>query len=415
MINILEITDDYGLGGTQKTLQIYCKYLNKKKLNIFACGFLSGGPREKFIKPHVKKMLVVNGDENILIDFIKNNKINIFHYHGFSRNLYTKNMVKILKYCRNNGIKIIETSPFSLYNKDIDSLIDYRLFVSKANVAKFFWKYGKIIKNLNKFSYFYNPLDINELKKYLLTKNQISEVKNSLNIKQEDFVIGKLGRADIWKWSDEIIDVVPYLIKDIPNLKVVIRALPKQKLSKIKNMNIEKYFVLLPETSSEKEIAQTDQIMDIMLHTSRIGETFGVAIAEAMFFGIPILTTSTDFMQFTIFDRDNAQTEIVENGVNGFIANSVKEIAEKIILLKNDKKKYDLISKTNTAKVENTYAAEKIIREFEDLLESGKLKKATISIEDYKKSIKKDSFLKLLSVNFTALKEYVKYVKLNMI
>jgi hypothetical protein len=84
----------------------------------------------------------------------------------------------------------------------------------------------------------------------------------------------------LWKWDDTIIHVVPKLLKYIPNLKIVIRAIPEIKKNKIKRMGIEKYFIYLPESALEKDITETYQLMDIMLHTSRIGECNSVAINE---------------------------------------------------------------------------------------------------------------------------------------
>jgi glycosyltransferase involved in cell wall biosynthesis len=408
-INILEITHDLGIGGTQKTMQLYCRYLNKNKFNVYACGFLHGGPREKNINKYVKDLLLAKGNEEKVIEFIKKNNIEIFHFHGLFRNKTTIKLLKVLKFCKENNIKTIETSPFSLFDKEVDDLIDIRLFVSKTNIIKYIWKYNNQVKNLNNFTYIYNPLDIEDLEKYILTKNEKIQVRRKYGISKNDFVIGKLAQAALWKWSDEIIDVVPFLIKKIPNLKVVIRSLPKQKLSKIKRMGIEKYFILLPETSIEEEIVETFQVMDIMLHTSRIGETFGVAIAEAMYFGIPIVTVSTDFMQFTLFDRDNAQMEVVENGKNGFVANSIKEIAGKIMLLKENKNIYNLISKSNTKKAEKFFVGEKIVREFENIILNNKLEKPKISIDEYRRTVIKDSFYRLLKINITALYEYLRF------
>ncbi|PIY94082.1 MAG: hypothetical protein COY68_03620 [Candidatus Levybacteria bacterium CG_4_10_14_0_8_um_filter_35_23] len=417
MINILEITNNFGLGGTEKTMQTYCKYLDKKKFNVYACGFLGGGPREKYIKDHVINILVANGDSKKTINFIKENKIKIFHYHNIIRtknirNLDKGKLIKVLAFCKENNIKIIETSAFSLFDEDIDCFIDFKLFVSKTNIVKYIWKYNEKVINLNNYSYLYNPIDIDELKKYKLSKAEIVKVKEKYGIKPQNFVVGKLGRADIWKWSDEIIDVVPYLIKEIPNLKIVIRALPKQKLSKIRKMKIENYFILLPETSSEKKIAETDQVMDIMLHTSRIGETFGVAIAEGMFFGIPIVTISTDFMQFTLFDRDNAQIEVVENDKNGFVENSIKKMADKIIYLKKNISVLNLVSKENTKKSVELFGAENIIKSFENMILDQKISVVKTLITEYKKSVIKDSMYKIFKINYIALTEYVKFILL---
>lgn len=418
-INILEISNIFGLGGTEKTLQIYCKHLNKEKFNIFACGFMGSGPREKNIKRYVKKIIIVNGDENKLISFVEENKIDIVHWHSILRDRRTMyKVIKFLEYCKRNKIKVIETSQFTYFDNRIDNLLYKKIFVSKANLIKFYYKYGKKIKNKDEYALIYNPLDFKELEEAKLSKYEISKFKAKLGIKDYDFVIGKMGRADIWKWSDEIIDVVPNLIKEIPNLKVVIRALPSQKLSKIKSTKLEKYFILLPETSNEKELYATYQILDLLVHTSRIGECNSVAINEMMFFGKPVITNSTDFMQFTIFDRDNGQVELIENGKNGFIANSVKEIAKKIIYLRNNKNVYDVISKENTRKAKELFDIENIIKIFDNVILNknfehlGRIK--TLS-EKYESVVIKDSFFRLLKINSVTLFEYIKFIKLKKI
>lgn len=42
-MNVLEICGSLGLGGTEKTMQIFCKYLSKDKFTVFGAGFLEGG------------------------------------------------------------------------------------------------------------------------------------------------------------------------------------------------------------------------------------------------------------------------------------------------------------------------------------------------------------------------------------
>ena len=47
MINILEVSNSLGLGGTEKTMQIFCKYLDRSKFTIFAAVFQVAAAEKK--------------------------------------------------------------------------------------------------------------------------------------------------------------------------------------------------------------------------------------------------------------------------------------------------------------------------------------------------------------------------------
>ena len=44
-IRVLHVTNRLELGGTEKTLQIFCQYLDKSRFEVFVCGRLGGGVR----------------------------------------------------------------------------------------------------------------------------------------------------------------------------------------------------------------------------------------------------------------------------------------------------------------------------------------------------------------------------------
>ena len=56
------------------------------------------------------------------------------------------------------------------------------------------------------------------------------------------------------------------------------------------------------------------QNLDVFTHGSRVGETFGCVIAEAMANRLPVVTISTPQRK-----KSNAQSELVEDGVTGFV------------------------------------------------------------------------------------------------
>ena len=226
------------------------------------------------------------------------------------------------------------------------------------------------------------------------------------SIHESAFVIGKVGRADLWKWDDTIIDIVPRLIADIPHLHVVVRALPPSKINRIRKLGIEQYFTLLPETVDERDIMETYQLMDTMVHTSRIGETFGIALAEAQALEIPILSRSTDFMRPTIFERDNAQMEIIRDGVTGWIENDLGHMAERVIALSRDEALRAQIGTAGRAHVIESYRAEVLTERLETILagrdEPYNMQK---TFDEYRRSVPHEGFAELIHENTKALYE----------
>lgn len=332
MKNLLFLLNWFGLGWTEKTAQIYFKYL-RNNYNLFIGWINNWWDRyDEFLK-YAKKWQLFNWKYERIENFINDNKIDIVFLHWIPQNnekfaLFLYNLKNKIK-----DLKIFETCQFSTYS-DLDKYLDWKLFPSKTSLIKFLVNF-KSPKD-TKYSYIYNPIDIEDLSQKILWNEEKFLLRKQYWIWKDDFVIWKVWRADVVKWDDMIIDVVPLLKDKIKNLKIVIRSLPKFKMKKIKKLGIEKYFVLLPETVDEKEIANTYQLMDVMVHTSRIWESFWVALVEWMFFWLPILTTSTDWSQWLFFDKDNSQYEILWEHNQKFISNDKNYIAEEIFKFYNN-------------------------------------------------------------------------------
>ncbi len=406
MKNLLFLLPGFWLWWTEKTAYIYMKSL-KKEFNVFSASIFWWWARLMDFKNCGEDTLVAEWDYWKIKEFIVKNNIDIIYMHWISKSKNTKELINFLDWVKNNWIIIIETSPFSVFSPDTDKYIDYKLFVSKGSLLKFLRKFKN--SKITKYDYLYNPIDSDYLQKFVLDKEQKIKEREKLWINKEDFVIWKVWRADLWKWDDTIINIVPLLIKDIPNLKVVIRSLPNYKLKKIKKLWIEKYFVLLPESVDERDIANTYQIMDVMLHTSRIGESFGIALVEWMFFWIPVLTTDTDWMQRTVFDRDNSQWEILWKHNKGFVNNDINSIIKIIRDFYGDKSLIENVWSKNKKYAIEHYSNVVLKDKLLDIIEWKNEGNFDINQEltNYKSRIIKTSFLYRVLLSIKALFEYV--------
>ena len=100
---------------------------------------------------------------------------------------------------------------------------------------------------------------------------------------------------------------------------LVVRAAPPTRETWIRRAT-ELRCTLLPPSADADDIRATLVASDVMVNYSNIGETFGLALAEGMAVGLPVIVNSTPSL-------DNAQVEHCRHGETGLVANSPAAIA----------------------------------------------------------------------------------------
>ena len=148
--------------------------------------------------------------------------------------------------------------------------------------------------------------------------------------------------------------MMPYLTEKIPNIKYVIVGSPQSKKNEILN-NIN-----FLDKLSENEVIQFYNLIEVLAHSSKIGESFGYTIAESMAAGKPVVVNSTPLV-------DNAQIELVDNGITGFVANTPKDYANALIFLLKNKDKSKEMGQAGYEKVKKCYDARKLTKILEKL------------------------------------------------
>ena len=94
---------------------------------------------------------------------------------------------------------------------------------------------------------------------------------------------------------------------------------------------------------------------DILLSTSR-GEGLSYSLIEALAFGIPIVATNVA-----------GHKEMIKNGYNGFLFNTIDEVCIHIHNLKNDKKLYRNIKNNSLREFSNKYVKNNMINKLVDI------------------------------------------------
>ncbi|VVB72867.1 D-inositol-3-phosphate glycosyltransferase [uncultured archaeon] len=340
-INVLQVCNQLGRGGTEKAMQIFCENLDKTLFNVYVCGIKLGGERGKALLDEGYEVYTAV-DRQELISLIINKKIDIVHIHrAGSEEPFA------VTCARDGGARvIIETNVFGLVDEsESGRLFDHHLFVSKMCALRYLRIKGLTWDDFFKTSkVLYNPVSLAPQP----PRETLRDFKLSLGIDASDPIIGRIGRPDMSKWGDICLKMMPFLVRMQPDIKYVIVGAPEMIKRTVDASDLRDNFIFLDDLS-EEDLNMFYCVMDILVHSSRMGESFGYTIAEAMANGRPVVVNSTPL-------ADNAQIELVDNCRTGLVANSPQDYAEAIGYLINNKN-------TSTKFGQNGYA--KMLREYE--------------------------------------------------
>jgi glycosyltransferase involved in cell wall biosynthesis len=303
-LRVLHITNKLELGGTEKTLQIFCRYLDKSRFEVYACGRLGGGVRAGELERLGIPVVIQPGD---LTQLVRDYRIDICHVHRAGA--YEPGT---LPEKRGGFPRIVETNVFHDFDEQEGDRIDCHCFVSESSKDSYLRRYGR--RSGARYEALYNPVDFSEF-----------------GSPREPFsaIIGRCSRADDQKWHDVCLDSLPRIFRKVPQARCLFQGATDRVRRKLVSLGVNGRVELVEPSV---HVGDFYRRLDVFIHGSRIGETFGCVIAEAMANGIPVVTLSTPQRK-----KANAQAELVEHNVTGFVCRWQWQYAGAVIeLLRNE-------------------------------------------------------------------------------
>ncbi|MBU3958653.1 MAG: glycosyltransferase family 4 protein [Candidatus Omnitrophica bacterium] len=204
--------------------------------------------------------------------------------------------------------------------------IDQEQFHPKVGVTKILKKYPQL-KNKKVI---FHPARIGLAKGCDVSIKALSLVKE----RYPDVILVLAGSKNIIDWGETQQKDIAYLVSLIKHFKLE------------KNILIDVY--------SLEEMRALYASSDICVYPSSSAEPFGLTMLESMASAKPIIVTKTGGMP-----------EIVKNGINGFIIplRDVEVLAEKIVVLLEDKRLSRRLGYTGRQMVESQYTKERVTRD----------------------------------------------------
>ncbi|SFT41999.1 Glycosyltransferase involved in cell wall bisynthesis [Algoriphagus locisalis] len=186
--------------------------------------------------------------------------------------------------------------------------------------------------------------------------SEIHELKEKLGFKEEDFIIGSVGRVyDQVKRFSDILKALKIL--NDPNFKLLVIG-DGPDLASLKELSetlgISKQVVFTGHQANPHPFFGT---MDIFCIASA-HEGFGLVAAEAMMHGLPVIATKVGGLK-----------DVVKDENSGFLTPpfSPNQIAEKIKILASDPELRNTMGQKGRARALENYSAERYCKEIETL------------------------------------------------
>ena len=210
-----------------------------------------------------------------------------------------------------------------------------------------------------------------DIKRFALTptmKKKVKEIKDKYKIKDDDFIIGSVGRVAPEKSFDKIIKNMPDLIKINNKIKFMLIGdgpILNDLKHMVKEMNLDGN-VIFAGLVEYNDMPAYYNTFDIMVSYSTT-ETQGLTIIEGLATSLPVVCIN-----------DKSFREMIQNNYNGYLFNTKEEFKKHILDLIYDKDLYKTISmnaKNSTYSYSKEVFASRVLQVYHKAIEKKKLNK----------------------------------------
>jgi glycosyltransferase involved in cell wall biosynthesis len=363
-LNILLIIETSGPGGAETVLLNIAKNLDRSQFNPTVVLLRPGWFWGHLLEHNIETKVIHSRrawDVSFLIRLIKNCrqlKVDLIHSHLPGANLYSCLVGSVLR------IPVIATFHNELFmpgRSERHKVLKFfliRNLASKAVVVADYLKSDFINKAkfpIQKLITVYNGI---EVAPYRLNFD-ISAKKRELGIEEDELIVGNVANLRPPKGHQYFIKAAEQICNNRNRVKFLIVGEGKGKLKaeieeQIKKSNLKDKVILMGFREDVKELLH---VMDVFVLSS-ISEGLPMAIVEAMAASKPVVATKVGGLP-----------ELIVPDFNGFLVSpgDPSALANKIMVLLNDKKLREQFGARSKEIVENKFSLEKMIGKYQNL------------------------------------------------
>ena len=339
-VKIVVFINSLGLGGTEKAACRWARGLKERGHHITVMA-LAEGPRRAEVEQHGLALRVVNSSAQAIAGALRDFAPDVIHAHAPGYPHVGDVLGEALKLLPPK-IPVVQTNVFGKMQNPLENdWTSFRLFISWTSCVQAARRsFRRLDENFfRRASVAVYPLDPVEPS----PAHEVAAFRRQLGVADDEILFGRLSRPEPNKWTNLALDAFQKARRRSPKIKLLLREPPPLVAKKLRasvgwrccaadtgqSSSSALPYIILPATADADELRLTMSVLDVVLHTSSIGESFGYGIAEPMNLGKPVITHSVPW-------QDQAQIELVRHGECGFMASTVAAMAEAIVTLADD-------------------------------------------------------------------------------
>jgi glycosyltransferase involved in cell wall biosynthesis len=313
-----------GIGGAEKAACRWACGLAERGHEVEVLT-LADGPRRAELEGHHIPVRICSAEKMSILQELQDFQPDVIHFHAPGHPHQGDVLGEALAIKK---IPVVQTNIFGqLDNPEENAWTDFRLFISWTSCVQAARRNFKRLDEdfFRRASVAVYPLDPDDGPSAAETE----KFRHRHGIRSDEILFGRLSRPEPNKWTDLAVDAFRIAAAQNPKIKLLLREPPPAVTRSLKQSSDRERFVVLPATDEADELACTMASLDVVLHTSSVGESFGYGIAEPMNYGKPVIANSTPWL-------DQAQIELVRHNECGLIASTPRTMSEAILKLSDN-------------------------------------------------------------------------------
>ena len=311
-----------GLGGTGKAACCWAGALKQRghQLNVLS---LEDGPHRIGLEREGIAVMVLKTDPAVIADALRGLGPEIIHAHAPGQPHVGDVLGPAL--ARLPRIPTVQTNIFGrLENRAEDAWTDFRLFISWTSCVQ---AAQRSFRRLNEEFFRRASVAVYPVAPVAPPPpDEVQSFRRRHGIREDEVLFGRLSRPEPNKWTDLALDAFRLAAQKNRNIRLLLREPPPRISEQLRASSDADRFVILPATADPDELLRTTASLDVVLHTSSMGESFGYGIAEPMSLGKPVVSHSVPW-------ADQAQIELVRSGECGWITSSPSSMSAAMLKL----------------------------------------------------------------------------------
>ncbi|HEV3321809.1 MAG TPA: glycosyltransferase family 4 protein [Solirubrobacteraceae bacterium] len=324
-LELAVVCNSFGMGGTAKAAVTYACHHDRARVRPRAIALTEPGVRAGELEAQGIEVVCAGDDLGRLTRQLRG--VDVVHVHRFGS---AEPLVPAA--CRAAGVEaLVETNVFGRRDTSPDDAqFCAHLHISQMCAMRYRERAGIELEAFHRRQRtLYYPVDADALRAEATTRDEAHAL---LGLDPGRPTVVRVGRDDDRKWGDILVAMAPHLLELVPDVQIVLVGATAHRRAQLRRLGALDRVHCQASTNEPRRLAAFYCAADVFASASSIGESFGLAIAEAMALGVPIVTSSTPW-------TDNAQVEVVDNGMNGWVANHPRAFAEAVADLLGDERR----------------------------------------------------------------------------